>query len=101
MSYVEDIGLCCMPNLKSFSVPGVTLWFYSDDHEPPHFHAKRKGKWEIRVRFLEEGEAMFDLKWRKSAKTVVSNQDKKDLAKQVQKHRLEILREWERKVKHQ
>lgn len=29
------------------------MWFYSGDHEPPHFHARRPGEWEARV-FIEE-----------------------------------------------
>ena len=87
-----------MATLRSFSIAGLKLWFYSNDHEPPHFHAKRKGEWELRLKFLETGEAMFELKWRKSPKTAVSAQDKKKLIEMVEKHRFEILQEWEEKV---
>lgn len=87
-----------MATLKSFSRPGLKLWFYSNDHEPPHFHAKRKEEWELRVKFLETGEGMFEMKWRKSGKTTVSAQDKKMLIEMIEKHRLEILQEWEEKV---
>ncbi len=87
-----------MAALKSFSLPGLKLWFYSNDHEPPHFHAKRKEEWELRVKFLETGEGMFEIKWRKSGKATVSAQDKKMLIEMIEKHRLEILQEWEEKV---
>jgi Domain of unknown function (DUF4160) len=84
-----------MATLKTFSIPGLKLWFYSNDHEPPHFHAKRKGEWEVRVKFLEPDETMFEIKWRKAKKTVVSAQDKKTLKEMVEKHRFEILKEWQ------
>lgn len=87
-----------MANLTSFSIAGLKLWFYSNDHEPPHFHAKRKGEWELRVKFLEQGEALFEMKWRKSRKTRVSAQDRKSLKEMVEEHRFEILQEWEEKV---
>jgi hypothetical protein len=84
-----------MATIKAFSIPGMKLWFYSNDHEPPHFHAKRKGQWEVRVRFLERGEALFEMKWRKSSKTVPSARDRKRLGDMVEKHRFELLRQWE------
>jgi hypothetical protein len=87
-----------MAKLKCFSMSGVDLWFYPNDHAPPHFHAKRKGEWELRVKFLEERETMFEMKWRKSKKASISAQDKERLVKMVESHRLEILKEWEQKV---
>ena len=55
-----------MSRVESFSVPGVECWFYSNDHRPPHFHARRRGEWSVRVFFLEEearktGESEYDL----------------------------------------
>jgi hypothetical protein len=76
----------------------MRLWFYSNDHEPAHFHAKRRGQWELRVRFLEEGNAMFEMIWRKTKKITISAQDKAVLTEMVESHRLEILKEWEQKV---
>jgi len=87
-----------MATLKSFAIAGLKLWFYPNDHEPPHFHAKRKGEWELRVSFLEKGEAMFEIKWRKSKKTAIPARDRKRLMEMVENHRLEILKEWEQKV---
>jgi hypothetical protein len=36
-----------MPKVKCFEIPGLYFWFWSDDHDPPHFHAKRRGEWEL------------------------------------------------------
>jgi hypothetical protein len=87
-----------MATLKTFSIPGMKLWFYPNDHGS-HFHAKRNGEWEYRIKFQENDEAMFELKWQKTKKRFMSTQDKKCLRELVKGHRLEILKEWEQKVK--
>jgi hypothetical protein len=84
-----------MAVIKAFSIAGMKLWFYSNDHEPPHFHAKRNGEWEIRVKFLESDEEMFELVSRKTAKATVSTLDTKMLQEMVNEHRPALLREWE------
>lgn len=73
------------------------MWFYSNDHRPPHFHAKRKGEWEDRVRFLEAADEMFELVWSKK-KRRMSRTERQGLVELVEGNRLEILREWEEKV---
>jgi hypothetical protein len=75
----------------------MELWFYSNDHEPPHFHAKRKGEWEYRVNFPRAVGQMLDLVWA-AKKTQMSKTDRKLLEQMVEEHRFEILREWEEKV---
>jgi len=87
-----------MAELKCFSISGMKLWFYSNDHEPPHFHAKRKGEWELRAKFLEEGESMFEVVWRKSKRTAIPARDKQSMIEMIEVYRLEILKEWEQKV---
>lgn len=85
-----------MAKLECFTINGISLWFWSNDHKPPHFHAKRAGKWEVRVYFLEESAAnMLDVMWGEKAFTAA---DKKALAKMVAAHRANILEEWELKV---
>ena len=81
-----------MAKLSCFSIGGMDLWFWSNDHEPPHFHAKRKGEWEVAVRFLEREENMFEIKWRKKP---FSSHDRKALLHRVTEHRVELLQEWE------
>lgn len=41
-----------MARVRAFEIDGLVLWFFSYDHDPPHFHAKRAGEWEVRVYFL-------------------------------------------------
>jgi hypothetical protein len=50
-----------MPKVECFEIPGVYCWFWSNDHDPPHFHAKREGEWEIRVRFTESEEGCSNI----------------------------------------
>ena len=54
-----------MGKLVSFTMPGYEIWFWSDDHDPPHFHVKRRGEWELKVSFLKSRDEMFELKWAK------------------------------------
>ena len=85
-----------MGRVDAVALKGLDLWFNSLDHLPPHFHAKRRGEWEIRVYFLlcTDYELAFDVKWAKKAPST------KMLAgiRKVVEHRAELLREWEHKV---
>jgi len=72
----------------------------SNDHLPPHFHAKRKGQWEVRVYFLESRTSeMFDVVWLKSKE--VPRVDTKLLEEMVTTYRVKILEEWEGKAQPQ
>jgi hypothetical protein len=86
-----------MAKIKCFSIRGIELWFYSNDHRPPHFHARRKGEWEYKVEFLESVNKMFELV-RSTKRAGISKADRELLQEMVEKHRFEILREWEQKV---
>jgi uncharacterized protein DUF4160 len=86
-----------MANLSCFSIAGMRLWFYPNDHEPAHFHAKRKGEWEMKVRFQEGSAEMFELVWA-AKKKQMSKADREALQEMVKTHRFELLREWEQKV---
>ena len=83
-----------MAKLRCFSIGGMDLWFWSNDHEPPHFHAKRKGEWETAVFFLESEGSLFEMKWQKKP---FSSHDRKTLLKMVKEHRAELFAEWESK----
>jgi len=86
-----------MAKLTCFGIAGMQLWFYPNDHEPPHFHAKRRGEWEYRVSFLLAPGEMLELVWsRKRAQ--MSKADRQLLEQMVEQHRFEILREWQEKV---
>jgi hypothetical protein len=83
-----------MPKVDCFDIPGLVCWFWSNDHDPPHFHAKREGEWELKVMFLDGEEDMFELKWGTLPKRKVLRQ----IAEAVHLNRVALLAEWEGKV---
>lgn len=83
-----------MAKVECFDIPGLKCWFYSNDHDPPHFHVKQDGQWEIRVKFALVESQMFELKWGKPPSGKVLRQ----IAKCVKDHRAQLLAEWEEKV---
>ncbi len=87
--------------LGSFDIPGLLMWFNSLDHRPFHFHAKKTGKWELRIFFLEcsEGLLAYEAKWSKPKGRGPSARDLRLILDQVLRHREELLKEWESKVK--
>jgi hypothetical protein len=82
-----------MARVLAFQIDGVSCWFWSNDHEPPHFHAKRAGEWEVSVRFLEARSRMILLKW---SKRKLSRQETKTLVENSEKFRAELLDQWEK-----
>jgi hypothetical protein len=77
-----------------FEIAGLTCWFWSSDHDPPHFHVKRKGEWELKVKFTEGAARMFEPVWGDAPKAKVL----REIAKNVNERRLQLLAEWEAKV---
>jgi Domain of unknown function (DUF4160) len=86
-----------MAKLTCFSIPGMELWFWSNDHEPAHFHAKRKGEWLYKVNFQNPAGEMFECIW-STKKSGMPKADWKLLEEMVEKYRDEIQKEWEKKV---
>jgi hypothetical protein len=80
-----------MAKVKCFEIPGLYCWFWSDDHDPPHFHVKRRGEWELKVKFLEDPGAMFELKWGERPKAKVL----RTIAEKAVANRAALLAEWE------
>jgi hypothetical protein len=83
-----------MPKVECFEIPGLYIWFWSNDHDPPHFHVKQEGEWEIKVKFAEGEEQMFEQEWG----CIPSSKVLRKLKKAVKKHRADLLAEWEAKV---
>jgi hypothetical protein len=83
--------------VTSFSLAGLDLWFNSDDHLPPHFHAEKPGEWEVRVYFLRERADMFEAKWTARAGKP-SRGDLRALGTLAEANRAVVLVEWEHKV---
>jgi hypothetical protein len=83
--------------VEAFAIEGVKLWINSSDHAPPHFHAKRRGQWEIRVFFLEctEHRLSFNVKWGRRGPSAA---DRAAILELVLEQRAALLQEWEQKV---
>ena len=81
-----------MVKVAAFQIDGVTLWFWSDDHEPPHFNAKRNGEWEVEVHFMRAPNEMIEVKWitRKMRGNL-----RRELCRLAEEHRLALLQQWE------
>jgi hypothetical protein len=85
--------------VHAFSIPGLDCWFPSLDHDPPHIHVRRPGEWEITVRIMTTTRANLD--WRPKWPPAFGGPTRslrKVLARLVVEHRVDLLREWERKV---
>ena len=83
-----------MPKVACFEIPGLSCWFWSNDHDPPHFHMKRDGEWELKVNFAEGKARMFELVWGDPPRTKLLRQ----IERTVVEHRVQLLAEWEANV---
>ena len=81
-----------MATVRAFQIPGVTVWFWSNDHEPPHFHAKRRGEWEVKVSFLLDAKEMIEIVWSEKEPPQRALQELTSLAEQ---HRVALLEQWQ------
>jgi hypothetical protein len=81
-----------MARVQAFEIEGLKLWFWSNDHDPPHFHAKKDGEWEVRVRFLLRRGDMVEVKWEKKS---VPSKTLKNLEALAETHRAALLAQWE------
>lgn len=100
MSRCAQCPLCYpgpVSRVDAIAVAGLDLWFNSNDHKPPHFHAERPSEWEVRVYFLEPRSKMAQVKWSRR-KDRPSKTDLKKLLERAEAAREDLLDEWERKV---
>ncbi len=81
-----------MPKVAAFTIDGIRCWFWSADHDPPHFHAERDGEWEVRVEFLELPEQMLTVVW---AEKPMSKKHRKRLLALAEIFRDELLEQWQ------
>lgn len=82
-----------MAQLEAFQVGGIEMIFYSGDHEPPHFQARRRGEWDARVYIQADGNEMIELIRPPDAK--IRGSDRKAIVKGVEENRAALLAEWE------
>ena len=78
--------------LQAFQLPGCRLWFFTGDHEQPHFHARAVDAWEIRVYFLQEPPE-YDVKFEVKH---ISARMVREILELAAVHRAELFEEWER-----
>ena len=88
-----------MGKVECFKLAGIDLWFNSSDHEPPHFHARKPDRWEVRVFFAActRTRLDFNLKF-PPAGPGPSGQERRELLDLVLQHREALYAEWEVKV---
>jgi len=82
--------------VQSFKIDSLDLFFNSNDHNPPHFHARKSGVWEIRIFFLlcsKEKGLSFTAKFPPNPK--ISSKEEKQILKLVLENRTQLLIEWE------
>jgi len=84
-----------MGKVDCFYIEGIDCWFYSQEHEPVHFHAKKSGEWEVKVNFLEQKERMIE--W-VGGSGRMSRAQRKLLCETAEQYREILLKEWEKKV---
>jgi hypothetical protein len=81
--------------VDAFTVAGLYLWFNSNDHLPPHFHAEKSNEWEVIVRFLRDPSEMIEVQWQLRSP---GGAMLKKLRSAAEEHREVLLVEWEKKV---
>ena len=81
-----------MPRVRCISQAGVELIFFSNDHDPPHFHAVKHDHWHYRVLFLLPEERMLR---RKAGPRSMPGSTRRKLLARVAARRIELLDEWE------
>ena len=85
-----------MGKVTSFNLEGIECWFHSQEHRPPHFHAKKRGHWHIRIYFMEAKSNMAERA--RGPRGRISSADRNTICDIAEWYRGELLLEWEKKV---
>lgn len=81
-----------MSKVHAFAVDGIQLWFNSNDHRPPHFHAETADG-EVRVLFMRDP-VELEVVWGQVPKKRI----RRALEKLCAEHRDALCVEWSAKV---
>lgn len=84
--------------IEEFNLEGLEAFFRSSDHDPAHFHVKKKGAWEIRVYILTPKEEGLHYSFKFQKKGSPSSKEEKAILNFVIKHREKLLLDWQTKV---
>lgn len=83
-----------MPKSKN-QIDGILIFFFSNDHAPLHFYARKAGEWEIKV-YFNDTVMTYDIKWR--TRTGPSKSEMYLIAEYVKTHRENLQIEWKKFV---
>ncbi len=77
---------------------GIEILFHFNDHEPPHFHARKAGCWGLKVYFKVSNDKHleFEVKWK--LKGGPNRKDLQRLREYIVKNRDVLEFEWEKFV---
>src|SRR5688572_13183179 len=91
--------------VEAFQVAGLELFFPSDDHPPPHFHVRKPGAWEIKLK-INHQHRNEDLRYHpvrpknpKSRRNRPTAHEAREIRAGVLGNRRALLREYRTKVK--
>jgi hypothetical protein len=78
---------------------GYDIYWYSNDHDPPHFNIEKRGHWGIQVYFLLSCESFLDyvIVWQNQKKGP-SGKELQLFCDYITEHKEHLLLEWETKV---
>ncbi len=91
LTFVRTQGRIQLATVTAFQIPGLKIWFWSNDHEPPHFHVKRRGEWEVKVTFMLAPSEMIEV----LGSVKPSQRQLKALTELAVAYRLELLEQWQ------
>jgi len=85
-----------MAKVGCFELAGIDCWFYSSEigHEP-HFHARKRGHWHVRVFFLRQEDIIEKTG---PGRMRLPGRDERALCDMAKRYRAKLLKEWEDKV---
>jgi hypothetical protein len=87
-----------MGKVSCFKIEGIDCWFWSQEYRhEPHFHAKKRGHWHVRVHFMKAKNVMIERV--KGPRGRISSTDANALTNMAEQYRAELLKEWEKTVK--
>ena len=84
-----------MPHIAAFNLAGLTMDFYTNDHDPPHFHVIKAGHWKIKVHFTQCTERYLDYILLVDKRGSPDSKTLRMILRQVLAHQHELLEEWE------
>lgn len=91
-----------MGKVDSLSISGCECFFNTSDHLPPHFHVKSKdGMWEIRafINGTTKEQLVYEFKFPSHRKVPIFRKLEKEIRKKIVQNRINLLKEWENKVR--